>query len=292
VIPAQPSRTAFRVALRRAAHQLIDRPPVLDDPVAIDILGADIAATLRANPRHFERGLLDDYLRAFFAVRSRFAEDHVLAARAAGVRQYVILGAGLDTYSYRRPPDAQDLRIWEVDHPATQAWKRQLLRDAGIAVPDGVSYVPVDFERDSLADALAGAGFDRSAGAVVSWLGVTPYLTREAIVATLSVLAPAVGPHGGVAFDYGLTPDRLSMPQRMVFDRLAARVAAAGEPWQSFFDPDELASTLRSMGFAAAEDSDQEQLNQRYFSNRADGLQVGSLAHMMWAGAPGDSPAR
>ncbi len=291
MIPAQPSRTAFRVALRRAAHQLIDRPPVLDDPVAIDILGAEIAATLRANPRHFERGLLDDYLRAFFAVRSRFAEDCVLKAHAAGVKQYVILGAGLDTYPYRCSSDARELRVWEVDHPATQAWKQQLLRDASIAIPDGLSYVPLDFERDSLADGLARAGFDASAGAVVSWLGVTPYLTREVIASTLAVIAAAVGPHGGVAFDYALTPDRLSLPQRVVFNRLAARVAAAGEPWQSFFDPDELASTLRSIGFAAAEDSGPEQLNRQYFCDRTDGLHVGSLAHMMWAGAAGGSPA-
>ena len=173
-----PGRTAFRVALRRAAHQLLDRPLVLDDPVAIPILGAETAARLRTDPSAFERGPADAYLRAFVVVRARCAEQQLEAARAAGVRQYVILGAGLDTFAYRQPA-GPPLRIWEVDHPDTQVWKRQLLAAAGIAVPANLAWAAVDFERDSLADRLAGSGFDRSAGAVFAWLGVTMYFDRR-----------------------------------------------------------------------------------------------------------------
>ena len=197
------SRTAWRVALRRAAHQLLDRPPVLDDPVAISILGADISAALHDDPAQFERSPFDVYLRAFMAARARFAEDHLDAARDHGLGQYVVLGAGLDTFAYRQRRTDPPLRIWEIDHPATQAWKRELLAAAAIAVPDNVHYVPVDFERDALSDALAAAGLDPSRGAVFAWLGVVPYLTAEAIDTTLSFIARAAGLHGGVAFDYG-----------------------------------------------------------------------------------------
>lgn len=277
------SRTAYRVALRRAAHQLLDRPPVLEDPIAIPILGAETAAKLRADPSAFERGRLDAAMRAFMAVRSRFAEDRLDVARDAGVGQYVLLGAGLDTFAYRQPRADPPLTIWEIDHPATQAWKRELLAAAGIAVPANVRYLPVDFERDSLAGSLAAAGFDETAGAVFTWLGVSMYLTSVAIDATLGYVARVAGPRGGVTFDYAIHRSRLTLLQRVVFDRLAARVAAAGEPWLTTFDPVELARRLRTLGFTALEDAGPDTLNARYFANRRDGLRVGSLAHMMWA---------
>lgn len=278
-----PGRTAFRVALRRAAHQLLDRPLVLDDPVAIPILGAETAARLRTDPSAFERGPADAYLRAFVVVRARCAEQQLEAARAAGVRQYVILGAGLDTFAYRQPA-GPPLRIWEVDHPDTQVWKRQLLAAAGIAVPANLAWAAVDFERDSLADRLAGSGFDRSAGAVFAWLGVTMYLTVEAIDATLGYLAQAAGPHGGVTFDYAVDRALLSPLQQAVFDRMAARVEAAGEPWRTTFDPGRLAARVRDLGFTGSEDAGAEALNTRYFAGRSDGLRVGGLARIMWAG--------
>ena len=178
MIPTQPSRTAWRVAMRRAVHQLLDRPPVLDDPLAVPILGPEVAASLRAHPAQFETGRLSPYMRAFFSVRSRFAEDQLAAARARGVRQYVVLGAGLDTFAYRDPSPDVPLRVWEVDFPATQEWKRQRLSEAAIVEPASVTYVPIDFEHQTLPDVLAAAGFDSSAGAVFSWLGVVPYLTR------------------------------------------------------------------------------------------------------------------
>ncbi len=287
MIDARPSRTAYRVAQRRAAHQLLDHPPVLDDPIAVPILGSEAAARIQANPAELDQTRFDRHLRTFLAVRSRFAEDHLDAARDAGVGQYVVLGAGLDTFAYRQRRTDPPLKIWEVDHPATQAWKRELLATAGIAVPPNVRYVPVDFERDRLEDALAREGFDVRAGAVFAWLGVTPYLTRAAIDATLRYIAGAAGRMGGVAFDYALSRSALTPIQQAVFDAFAARVAAAGEPFQSTFEPDALAHDLRSFGFARVEDASPEQLNARYLADRADGLRLGGMGHMMWAGGDG-----
>ncbi len=181
------SRTAERVAMRRAAHQLYDDPPlVFTDPLALRILPEEARTELREREemerlQPFARGM-----RAFMAVRSRFAEDALERAFAAGVRQYVVLGAGLDTYAARSLHD--DLRVFEVDHPATQAWKRQRLEESGIPLADTVTFVPVDFEHERLMDRLVASGFDASAPAFCSWLGVLPYLTREAAEGTLRAL--------------------------------------------------------------------------------------------------------
>ena len=279
-----PSQTALRVALRRAAHQLLDQPPVLIDPLALPILGADTAEALRRDPGKFEDGPLAAPLRAFMAVRARLAEDQLARLRQRGVSQYVILGAGLDTSAYRDPRPDLPLRVWEVDQPATQAWKRQRLEDAGIAIPSGVSFVPLDFEHTALDEALSAAGFDASAGAFFSSLGVTPYLTRVAMLNTLSYIAAVTAPAGGVVFDYAVDPELLTHVQRAVFHAMAARVEAAGEPWRSTFDPRELVATLRSIGFAVVEDLGADALNARYLSGRADHLRLGGLAHIMWAG--------
>lgn len=284
MIPAKPSRTALRVAMRRAAHQLLDRPPVLDDPVAIPILGPDLSAAMCTDPAQFERSPLDPYMRAFMAVRSRLAEDRLDQARSAGVDQYVILGAGLDTFAYRQRRVSPPLRIWEVDHPATQAWKSERLHAAGIAIPPNVTYVPVDFERDSLPDALLRGGFDRSAGGVFSWLGVTMYLTASAFAMTARYIAQAKGSAGGVTFDYALSPAIMTAAERRIFDHLAGRVEAAGEPWQTMFEPTALAAQLRQLGFSTADDFSADRLNGLYFKDRPDGLRVGGLARMMWAG--------
>src|SRR5271170_3182658 len=168
------SRSALRVALRRAAHQIHDSPVVFNDPLAVAILGEAYAEELRRTPlrpdRPFSIGL-----RAFLVARSRYAEDNLSRAVAAGVGQYVLLGAGLDTFAYRNPHAG--LRVFEVDHPATQQWKREQLEAAGIAIPAALTFVPVDFERQTLAEGLGQAGLDLSAAAFFSWLGVTPYLT-------------------------------------------------------------------------------------------------------------------
>src|SRR5664279_3830518 len=164
-----PSRTALRVALRRAAHQIHDSPLVFEDPVAIPILGATYADELRRTPVRDDRPF-SIALRAFIVARSRYAEDNLRHALAKGIRQYVLLGAGLDTFAYRNP--YPELRVFEVDHPATQEWKRDLLQASGIPVPENLTYVPVNFEHESLDGELKAAGFDFRAPAYFAWLGV------------------------------------------------------------------------------------------------------------------------
>jgi methyltransferase (TIGR00027 family) len=285
VIPAQASRTAYRVALRRATHQLLDTPPVFVDPVAIEILGPETAAALRADPARFDDGRFGPAMRAFMAVRARFAEEQLAAARAAGVRQLVILGAGLDTFAYRTNLAEPPLAVWEVDYPATQAWKRELLAAAGIAAPPQLTFASIDFARESPADVLAAAGFDARAGAVFSWLGVTQYLTADDLFATLRYIAGATAAGGGVAFDYSVAPHLLSLPERWAYDALAARVREAGEPWLSAFVPEELVAAARECGFAFVRDVSPEDLHARYLNDRLDRLRLGRLARLLWAGA-------
>ena len=242
------SRTARRVAIRRAAHQLLDHPRVLDDPLALRIIGAEAAEELRSNPK--EHHAFSRAFRAFMAARSRYAEDELAGAVARGVRQYVVLGAGLDTFAYRNPHAG--LRVFEVDHPATQAWKREQLEAADIAIPVALTFVPVDFERQTLAEGLGQSGFDLSAAAFFSWLGVTPYLTRDACMSTLSLIATM--PAGsGVVFDFAVDPALLNAGQRQALDALSERVARYGEPFQLFFDPEKLQDELKGMGFRRTE---------------------------------------
>jgi methyltransferase (TIGR00027 family) len=281
MIESRPSRTAERVALRRAAHQLLDDPRVHDDPLALAILGGAEAAALRADPRRFEDGPVARPLRAFLAVRSRLAEDTLAHAVAAGVRQYVVLGAGLDTFAYRNP--YPNLRVFEVDHPATQAWKRQRLADAHITVPEAATFVPVDFATEPLAQALHAAGLRSEEPSFFSWLGVTPYLEPANVLATLEAIAPFAANGGGVVFDYNTSPAALPPTRRAAFEALAARVAAAGEPFRGFFEPETLVTALRAMGFHGVRDLSPDELNATFLSNREDGLQVGSVGHILTA---------
>jgi methyltransferase (TIGR00027 family) len=273
------SRTAQRVAIRRAAHQLLDQRRVLDDPLALRIIGSDAADGLRSNPK--EHHAFSRAFRAFMAARSRYAEDELARAVANGVRQYVVLGAGLDTFAYRNPHPG--LRVFEVDHPATQAWKREQLQAAGIAVPVGLTFVPVDFEGQTLADGLGRAGLDLGAAAFFSWLGVTPYLTREACMMTLSFVAK-MPVCSGVVFDFAVDPALLNAGQRQALDALSERVARYGEPLQLFFDPGKLQDELRGMGFQRTEFLQGKEINARYFKDRDDGLLVrGGIGHLMGA---------
>jgi methyltransferase (TIGR00027 family) len=272
------SRTARRVAIRRAAHQLLDHPRVLDDPLALRIIGSEAAEALRSDPK--ENHAFSRAFRAFMVARSRYAEDELARAVAHGVRQYVVLGAGLDTFAYRNPHPG--LRVFEVDHPATQAWKRERLQAANIAIPPSLTFVPIDFEQQTLGDGLAHSGFNGPA-AFFSWLGVTPYLTREACMTTLSFIANL--PAGsGVVFDFAVDPALLNAGQRQALDALSARVARYGEPFRLFFDPGKLQHELKGMGFHRTEFLQGKDLNARYFKERSDGLLVrGAIGHLMGA---------
>jgi methyltransferase (TIGR00027 family) len=273
---SRPSRTAQRVAMRRAAHQVIDDPRVFHDPLAVPIAGSE-SESPAASGQPFSRAL-----RAFLAVRSRYAEDQLGRAVERGVRQYVVLGAGLDTFAYRNPFQAAGLHVFEVDHPATQEWKRARLCDAGIAIPSAMTFTAVDFERQSLDAQLELAGFRRAAPAFFSWLGVTPYLTRSAFDATVQFIS-GLPAGSGVAFDYAVERSLLQPHQQIALDAMAARVARAGEPFQLFFDPAALANDLARIGFGEIEDLNGDAINARYFSGRSDGLSVSGGGRLLSA---------
>ncbi len=215
-------------------------------------------------------GELKRKMRIFIAMRTRLAEDALAAAVADGTTQLVVLGAGLDTFGYRSPYGA-GLRVFEVDYPATQAWKRERLREAGIAAPDWVRYVPVDFERETLAEGLAGAGFDEGKAAFFTWLGVVPYLTEEAIWTTLGFVA---GVRGGaqVVFDYGDPPETLDAETRGAHDVRAKRVEEIGERWVSYFEAEPLREKLLGLGFLEVEDLRPGQMVERFFPGRGKQL--------------------
>jgi len=262
------SRTALRVAIRRAAHQLIDQPRVLEDPIVVRLLGDGYARDMERAMHKVARDF-----RAFMAARSRYAEDRLAGTVGSSVTQCVILGAGLDTFAYRNP--FPGLRVFEVDFPATQEWKLDLLEKAGIAVPSNLVFVPLDFEHKSLGEGLAEAGLDFDRPAFFSWLGVVPYLTLDAFRATVSALTRM--PAGTtVCFDYAFSPETLSPARRAVFNALSERVAAAGEPFRLFFTPEKLNLELRNAGFHRIEQVDSDDLNSIYFADRRDGLRLSS----------------
>jgi methyltransferase (TIGR00027 family) len=262
--PGQPSRTALGAARLRAAHQVLDGASIFVDPLALRILGDDTQAALRAAEAHPS----GPRIRWFIAARSRIAEDALTIAVHNGAPQLVVLGAGLDTLAYRTPA-AGRLRVFEIDHPATQAWKRQCLLKASIEVPNMLSFVPVDFERETLADALASAGFDPRQRSFFSWLGVVPYLTEQAVFSTLGFIAELSG-GAEVVFDYvnpaaSMTPARGAEHQALV-----TRVAALGETIKSHFDTDALRAELTALGFRDVDDFGPAQIAERFFPERAN----------------------
>ncbi|HTT67344.1 MAG TPA: SAM-dependent methyltransferase [Gemmatimonadales bacterium] len=261
----QPSRTALGAARHRAAHQVLERGFIFADPLAVRILGVDAEAVVgRAEDDPSTRGL-----RLFIAVRTRFAEDALAAAVVQGVRQLVVLGAGLDTYAYRTDLARTRLRVFEVDHPATQAWKRRRLADAAIEVPGALTFAPIDFERQTLADGLAGAGFDPAQQTFFTWLGVVPYLTEQAVFSTLGFIA---GVSGGahVVFDYGNPPSSSGGHEgyAAAHRALASRVASVGEALRSHFETDALHARLMALGYRDIEDLGAAAIRDRYFAGR------------------------
>jgi methyltransferase (TIGR00027 family) len=271
------SRTALKVAIRRAAHQLIDLPRVLDDPIAVRLVGNGFARDMERAMHKVARDF-----RLFMAARSRYAEDRLAATVAQGVNQYVVLGAGLDTFAYRNP--FPSLRVFEVDFPATQQWKRDLLAEADLSIPANLTFVPLDFEHKTLAEGLAEAAFNANSPAFFGWLGVVPYLTLDAFRSTLATIGQL--PAGTVVtFDYVFAPDTLSPKRRQVFNTLSERVAAAGEPFRLFFAADELENELHRAGFHRFEQVDSDRLNDLYFKDRADGLKLSPVRIGMLATA-------
>jgi methyltransferase (TIGR00027 family) len=276
---AIPSRTALRVALRRAAHQLYDaKPLVLDDPIAVPILGQQYLPELQKTATKLHKPF-SVALRAFLVARSRYAEDQLAQAVTHGVTQYVLLGAGLDTFAHRNP--YPNLRVFEVDHPATQQWKHELLAATTLPAPNNLTYAPVDFESQSLPEQLQVAGHNSQLPTVFAWLGVVPYLTLDAFRSTVSFVAAQ--PHGScLILDYGQPRSALNFFEQLAHDSLAERVALAGEPFQLFFTPKEIAAELAA--FPTREDLGTPELNARYFANRTDDLRLlGSAGRLISA---------
>jgi methyltransferase (TIGR00027 family) len=272
----QASVTALGAAGHRAAHQVLERGLVFKDPLALSILGQDADGAIALAKERPERRPL----RLFIAMRSRFAEDSARRAIANGLRQILVLGAGLDTFAYRLEP-AQDMRVFELDHPATQAEKRRRLTDARIAEPSHVAYVAHDFEHGSMTASLQAAGFDTSKRTFVLWLGVTPYLTEEAVFATLSELARLPG-GAEVVFDYANPPDAINEASTRNFHReMAERVAASGEPFRCFLVTAELDARARELGYAEVEDLDRAALVARYLPDATTPPRSGPGGHVV-----------
>jgi methyltransferase (TIGR00027 family) len=252
-----PSRTALGVAVHRAVHQILEGGRIFVDPFAAAILGPDSRALMaeRSTPQHRN-------MRLFVAVRSRFAQDCLAQAVARGVRQVVVLGAGLDTTALRNP----GVSVFEVDHPTTQDWKRRQLAAMNITLPDSLRFAAVDFEREALSEGLPRSGFDAAQPAFFVWLGVVPYLTRDAIEASLNFIAAIPGSE--VVFDYSQPPEHYPPKQRKFVMALAERVAALGEPFRSHFDPPEMAALLKARSFYEIEDLGPCEIGARYLGKR------------------------
>lgn len=260
---SEVSKTAMGVGVLRAMHRLFDAEPwVLDDPVSLSLFGDAARSTVErdsswtTNPRRIA-------LRGHVLVRSAFAEDRLRAAVARGVRQCVVLGAGYDTFAYRQPAWMAGVRLIEVDAAQTQSDKRERLERAGIPVPRNVTLAPVDFERTPLPEGLAAAGFDAAAPAFFSWLGVTMYLTRNAVETVFGFVA-GLPASSEIAFTYAAPGGSAELERR---------VAEVGEPFLTRIDPAAVGPMLRALGFRevtvlSAADA------QRYLGTRTDALRV------------------
>jgi len=277
---ASPKRSALMVALIRAAHQILDTPIVFPDPIALKILGQNEEQSLREDPAKYNSSTYKS-LRASLVIRSRLASDTWANAYSLGATQYVILGAGLDTSAYRSMQDP-NVHIFEVDLPATQAWKRECLKTAGLEEPENVTFVPVDFEDSKLGERLEASGFSNEKVSFFSWLGVTMYLEEPAVFETLSFIA-SLASGSSVLFDYGLSLDLLAPRERAAVEALSASTAEHGEPWKSFFNPEALAVRLREMGFSKVADYGAKELNERYLAGRNDDLRKSGISHLMFA---------
>jgi methyltransferase (TIGR00027 family) len=259
------SRTALGTAYLRAAHQVLDAPPhILEDPLAVTLLGTSAGPRIRAGAEHYQtperRGL-----RAHVVLRSRFAEDRLEESMERGVGQYVILGAGFDTFALRQLPWAKGLRILEVDQPATQEMKRAQIAEAGLVMPVNASFAAIDFERESLRDGLRRSSVSLETATFFSWLGVTMYLNEDAIDAVLhTVAAFPAGSEIVLTFSSPGGPPSL----------LAQRAATYGEPWISYLEPDEIEKKLRGAGFSKVEFLTASEAEARYFRDRPQDLPI------------------
>ena len=282
MIEDQPSATALAAAAFRAAHRLDHQPIVFDDPLAAQLTSAEWRERLDAGAMASmieELGLLR--IQAGLVGRARLLDDQVEAAVADGIRQYVQLGAGLDSFAWRRPDLAKQLRVIELDHPATQGYKRQRLAELDLAIPPGVELAAVDFERTGLAGALARTSFDPRATVFFSWMGVVCYLTRAAFEATLGDVARASVAGSRILFDHPVPPEFVAKGDRELGRAVDAGVAAMGEVRDLKLAPASVAATARRLGFERTLDLSPESHRDRYFADRTDGLLPNPEVHLV-----------
>jgi methyltransferase (TIGR00027 family) len=278
-----PSRTAVLTATLRAAHYLFDgAPKILTDPFARDFAGFASDEEVR---KALDALALRDLsrLRTAFAVRSRYAEDELSVAIQRGISQYIILGAGLDSFAYRRQDLMRAIHVYEVDHPATQSWKRARLRELGIKSPPTLRHVPIDFEQATLISGLAAGGVNRNAKAFFSWLGVTQYLPRDVVLNTLREIASATAPGTELVVQFIVPAATLSPEEGNLVTAAAAAVASMGEPWLSFFDPEDLETNMTEIGFEQIVHFGSEEATERYLIDRSDGLRLPGYFRMIKA---------
>jgi len=297
---SSPSRTALVTSLMRALHSRLDPSPLLNDPwgdrlVPLseresmrDRILARMDATARARALRSPDTILDDFLLSNAAlpgvvIRSRYAEDALQKAALRGVRQYVLIGAGFDSFVLRRPAFSDGLEIFEIDHPATQRFKIQRIRDCDISLPSTVHFVSADLAHEDLASALARSSFRKDAPAFFSWLGVTVYLTREANLATLRGIADAGAPGSELVFTYVDQIEFAADRSRSPDDPNARAAAAMGEPYLSGFDPKEIGNDLMNVGLELVEDLDGWGMSQRYARSGPNALQPTGSLHIALA---------
>jgi methyltransferase (TIGR00027 family) len=246
------SETAYRAGMARALHQVADQPRIFNDPLAHHFVRPEDASRLHKTGR----GPLWRAMRGALAARSRITEDALHDAVARGIRQYVVLGAGFDTYALRSPHAQHGLQVFEVDHPDTQAAKRRMAETSGLVIPPTLRWAPVDFSKQHLADGLAAAGFDFARPAFFSFLGVSMYLPEAALHDTFRTIAQRCAPGTEVMFDYVVQPRLLPWLDRFALAVTRRRVAQMGEQMQTFLDPQEVPALLRSLGFSRCEPVD------------------------------------
>jgi methyltransferase (TIGR00027 family) len=278
----EPSRTSMLAAVGRGMHrQWHERPWVLDDAYALPLVGPgwpDVLAIFdSALPRN-----LQEIAVGFLVARSRYVEDRL---EAGDFSQYVLLGAGLDSLAWRRPDLLRQVKIFEVDHPNTQAWKRERAAAIGLPEGDGHVFAPVDFETEELRDALDRAGFDWSRATLFSWLGVVMYLTRDAIATTLRTLAGA-GPGSGIVVTYRPPPEYLDDDSVALLKAIEPVLVKLGEPFLDGLAPAEFEALVRDCGHTVDENVEPAKLEGRYFADRNDGLRPYSLERILSASLP------
>jgi methyltransferase (TIGR00027 family) len=281
-------------AIWRAEYLLWDdQPRIFEDSLALRLSGFESDSALRAEVDRIQseiaRSTGPDFaatmhrlLLAMVVMRSRYVEDVVDQAVGRGISQYVILGAGLDSFGYRRLDLTKVLRVFEVDHPAAQAWKRSRLRETGIELPANLNLVPVDFEKNSLIDNLRTNGYQTDAPGLFSWLGVTMYLTPYAVFRTLQAIA-TLAPGTEIIFQYTVPKELCDEESQRLLGVVMTGAAARGEPFQSFFEPAKLSEQVSKLGFAEVSDLGPEEAIARYFSDRTDGLRPPTSEHYMRA---------